>query len=103
MCAPSACPYVVWPGLESSLPYSDIESDSMIHISLRVQAAHLIGWAIIALMCQKSSYLPACISSCSLLYLNPFAGDTKQLSVTNILSLSDFAAHFGFGLDLVLA
>ena len=103
MCAPSACSYVAWPGHESSLPYSDIESDSMIHMSLRVLAAHLIGWAIIAWMHQKSSYLPMCLSSCSSFDLNSIVGDTKQFSVTSILSLTDFAAHFGFGLDLLLA
>ena len=44
---------------------------------------------------------------CSIFYspidLNLEAGDTKQFSVANIISHTDFAAHFGFGLDLLLA
>ena len=49
------------------------------------------------------SYLHLCSICYSPIDLNLETGDTKQLSVTNILSLSDFTAQSGFGLDLLLA
>ena len=54
--------YIASRGEESSLSYSDIESDSIIHMSFRIQEVHLLGWTIFTWMCQKSLYLPVCLS-----------------------------------------
>ena len=59
---PSALPYIASPGWDDSLPYLDIESDSIIHMSIRIQEVHLLGWTIFSWICQKSYYLPFCLS-----------------------------------------
>ena len=79
---PSESAYIASRGDESSLSYSDIESDSIIHMSFRIQEVHLLGWTIFTWMCQKSLYLPVCLSRCSLIDLNFFAADTLQISAS---------------------
>jgi hypothetical protein len=54
-------------------------------------------------MDQSLSYLHLCRLLCSSFDLNLLAADTKQFSVANKFSHTDDAAHFGFGLDLLLA
>ena len=70
---PSEMSYMSLPGHDWSLAYSDIESDSIIHMSFRILAVHLLGWTIFAWICQKSIYLPVCLSLCSSFDLNLFA------------------------------
>ena len=79
---PSESAYIASRGEESSLSYSDIESDSIIHMSFRIWAVHLLGWTIFTWICQKSLYLPVCLSRCSMFDLNFFAADTLQISAS---------------------
>ena len=50
LCAPSALSYMSWSWHESSLPFSDIESNSTIHMSFCTQAVHLLGWIVLTWM-----------------------------------------------------
>ena len=43
-------PYMSWSWHESSLPFSDIESNSTIHMSFCTQAVHLLGWIVLTWM-----------------------------------------------------
>ena len=43
-------PYMPWSWHESSLPFSDIESNSTIHMSFCTQAVHLLGWIVLTWM-----------------------------------------------------